>query len=74
MNQTKSNIPKEKENASKKEIEVITIEDSEDSDISLPVKSRKKKKRKYIICRMKNFHLKNGVKIKKQKNKKLSQL
>merc|ERR1712110_1403198 len=33
LNQTKSNIPKEKENESKKEIEVITIED--DSDESL---------------------------------------
>merc|ERR1712110_377739 len=38
LNQTKSNIPKEKENESKKEIEVITIEDDyepEDSDESL---------------------------------------
>ena len=47
----------------------ITLVDKENvSNISLPVKSRKKKKRKYTIFRMKNFHLKNRVKIKKRKN------
>ena len=45
-----------------------TLVDKENvTNISLAVKSRKKKKRKYTIFRMKNFHLKNRVKIKKRK-------